>query len=381
VLLRDSTGPLLFVGAGTKQQWGGTPHTPELVIDTRGMNSLITHSPADMTASVQAGMALSGLQRTLAQHGQWLAIDPPSEAAGATVGGLLASGESGPRRLRYGTLRDLTIGATVVLADGTIAHTGGQVIKNVAGYDLTKLMYGSLGTLGLITEVVLRLHPLTDASTTIATDCTVHQATALTLQLMASPLEPSAIEWHSARDESLDLNGPGLLKIRYDGRAVAVKAQAALTRDLIANASLSSQTTDDSDTLWKNSTKPPAPIDESTWLRAGTKPSDLPTAATGLAQAADQAGCRASLISQCAVGIHTARLTGPLDAQANCITSWRNAVLDLDGNLLVQDRTPALDDHLDVLGPPLPAVQLLRNVKARLDPAGRCAPGRFGIWY
>ena len=160
-VLRDSRGSVLFRGAGTKMSWAGRPEDPDLVLETGGLDRLLDHNPADMTASAQAGMPLRALQDRLAEAGQWLALDPPTEPDGATLGGLLATGESGPRRLRYGALRDLVIGVTLVLPDGTVARAGGHVIKNVAGYDLSKLMYGSLGTLGLIAEVVLRLHPLT----------------------------------------------------------------------------------------------------------------------------------------------------------------------------------------------------------------------------
>jgi glycolate oxidase FAD binding subunit len=377
-LLRDSSGTLLFVGAGTKQGWAGRPRPPELVVDTHGLTALIDHSPADMTAAVQAGMPLATFQRALAGHGQWLALDPPSEAGGATLGGLLATGESGPRRLRHGTLRDLVIGATVVLADGTVARVGGHVIKNVAGYDLTKLMYASLGTLGLITEIVLRLHPLPEDSATVTTGCTVDQATALTLRLMASPLEPSAVVWRSAADRPFEVSMPGRLAVRFDGRADGVAAQVAALWTLISAAGL---TVDDTDLLAAVEAEPAVDGEVPTRLRAGTRPSDLPVAAAALADAARRAGCRASLVSQCGSGVHDVRLSGPIAAQAGCITAWRDVVLHLDGNVLVQDRSPELDEHLDVLGPPPSAVHLLRQVKRSLDPAGRCAPGRFGRWY
>ena len=149
-LLRDTRGPLLFRGGGTKMAWGGRPDPPDVLVETSGLHRLLAHNPADMTTVVEAGMPLSTLQDVLAESGQWLALDPATQVDGATIGGLLATGESGPRRLRYGALRDLVIGVRLVLGDGTDARAGGRVIKNVAGYDLTKLMYGSLGTLALV---------------------------------------------------------------------------------------------------------------------------------------------------------------------------------------------------------------------------------------
>ena len=377
-LLRHSTGTLLFLGGGTKQGWAGRPRPAELVVDTGRLTALVDHSPADLTAAVQAGMPLATLQRALAEHGQWLALDPPTQAGGATLGGLLASGESGPRRLRHGTLRDLVIGATVVLADGTVAHVGGHVIKNVAGYDLTKLMYGSLGTLGLITEVVLRLHPLPEDSALLTVGCTVDEATALTLRLMASPLEPSAVVWRSDAGRPFGVPVPGRLSVRFDGRTDGVAAQVGATRTLIGGAGL---TADDTEPIDPPGAEPTDGGEVPTRLRAGTRPSDLPAVAAALADLSRSAGCRATLVSQVGSGVHDVRLRGPLAGQARCITAWRDVVLALDGNVLVQDRSPELDEHLDVLGRPPAAVQLLRQVKRSLDPAGRCAPGRFGSWY
>ena len=373
-LLRRSTGTLLFRGAGTKQGWGGRPHPADLVVDTRGLDGVIDHSPADMTAAVQAGLPLARLQEVLAEHGQWLALDPSSEDAGATVGGLLVAGASGPRRLRNGTLRDLVIGATTVLSDGTVVRSGGHVIKNVAGYDLTKLAYGSLGTLGLVTEVVVRLHPVPETGTTVSTRCDVAEATALTLALLASPLEPSAVVWAG------DVPGPGLLAVRFEGRPGAVDAQTAAARTMITTRGLTAEV---EATAHGSRTGPPEPQADGsvTRLRAGTRPSDLPRVATALADGARRSGCSAALVSQVGVGVHDVRLAGPVEGQAACVETWRTLVLELDGTVLLQDRPEALDEHLDVLGPPPSSVRLLRSVKQRLDPAGRCAPGRFGRWY
>ncbi|MCY7343594.1 MAG: FAD-binding oxidoreductase, partial [Pseudonocardia sp.] len=186
-VLGDSAGTVLVRGGGTKLDWAGRVPDPDLVLDTTGLTGVLTHNPGDMTASVRAGSTLTALQEHLAASGQWLALDPPD--AGATLGGLLAAGDSGPSRLRYGGLRDHVIGVTLVLADGTVARSGGHVIKNVAGYDLAKLMYGSLGSLAVVAEVVLRLHPRPAASLTITGPADAAHATAAVLALAASPLE------------------------------------------------------------------------------------------------------------------------------------------------------------------------------------------------
>ncbi len=145
-------------GAGTKQTWG-QGKTPSIFLSLARLNRVIEHPWQDLTCTVQAGCNWAALQQTLAAHGQFVALDPLFEDR-ATVGGVVSANDSGALRHRYGSLRDLVIGMTLVLADGTIARAGGKVVKNVAGYDLCKLMTGSLGTLAIITEVNFRLHSL-----------------------------------------------------------------------------------------------------------------------------------------------------------------------------------------------------------------------------
>src|SRR6266702_7109421 len=147
-----------ITGAGTKRSWGN-PVTAGILLDTTHVTGVVSHSWQDLTATVAAGTTWSAMQRVLAQHNQQVALDPLWPET-ATVGGIIATNDSGALRLKYGSLRDLIIGMTIVLADGTIAKSGGKVVKNVAGYDLHKLMTGAFGTLGIITEVTFRLHPV-----------------------------------------------------------------------------------------------------------------------------------------------------------------------------------------------------------------------------
>ena len=145
-------------GAGTKRGWAGAV-SGDLIVETRGLCGVREHSWQDLTATVGAGTPWAEMQRVLAQHGQQVALDPiwPEEA---TVGGVIAVNDSGALRLKYGSLRDLVIGMTIVLADGTVARSGGKVVKNVAGYDLHKLMIGAFGTLAVVSEVTFRLHSI-----------------------------------------------------------------------------------------------------------------------------------------------------------------------------------------------------------------------------
>src|SRR5262249_27767137 len=178
------------------------------------MSRVLEHEPGALTAIVEAGLRLSELQAVLAPHGQMLALDPPGDP---TIGACLAGDLSGPRRHRYGAMRDLVIGVTVVLADGTVASSGGKVVKNVAGYDLGKLFSGSRGRLGLIARVALRLHPRPAATATVVAEQV--DVRAIWGELRASQLEPSAVDVL-----------PGRVAMLFEGPPAAVAAQAAAGR-------------------------------------------------------------------------------------------------------------------------------------------------------
>jgi glycolate oxidase FAD binding subunit len=174
-------------------------------LTTAGLDRLLEHEAGDLTATVEAGIRLSALNARLAESGQRLSLDPPGDP---TIGAIVAANLSGPLRHRFGTIRDLILGVTVVLADGTVANAGGKVVKNVAGYDLGKLLCGSRGTLGLIARVSLRLHPLPKTHAT-------HLGEGDLAALRASQLVPSAV----------DANGR--LALLFEGSARGVEAQLA----------------------------------------------------------------------------------------------------------------------------------------------------------
>ncbi len=172
------------------------------------LDRILEHEAGDLTCLVEAEIRLSALQKALAPHGQMLALDPPGDP---TVGACLAANLSGPRRHRYGTMRDLVIGATVVLPDGTVSSSGGKVVKNVAGYDLGKLLCGSEGRLGRIVRLALRLHPLPEAAATVTAPPDAESA----LAVLRSALVPSAV----------DIHWPARLALLFEGSERAVAAQ------------------------------------------------------------------------------------------------------------------------------------------------------------
>lgn len=368
----DTAGTLLFRGAGTKLGWGVPPTGVDTVVSTSAMTDLLTYDAADATVSVQAGMPLAQLQEVLGEHDQWLAIDPPHVDEGATVGGLLAADDAGPRRLAYGTMRDLVIGATYVLSDGAIGRTGGFVIKNVAGYDMAKLLCGSLGTLALVAEVVLRVHPRPGASATLRLPVDAATAARVGVVLGGAPVEPVAVDW-----------ADGTLWIRYAGHGDAVRAQLDRTRQLLDTALDIAPDVDEVDGedeagAWRRLTAALAGADGQTVVRGACLPTGLGEAGRACAEAADAAGVDAALQAHVLLGVLTARVSGGgAAAHAAFVDDWRARLADLGGHAVVRRTSDGVADVVDVWGPPPSAIGLMRQVKQRLDPDGRCAPGRF----
>src|SRR5437867_10661307 len=165
----DARQSIIIRGAGTKLGWGREPGPVDAILDMRGLNRVLEHQYGDMTATIEAGATLGDVNRALAQHGQWLPLDPP-RADEATIGGILATNDSGPLRHRYGTPRDLVIGIQLATTDGVLSQAGGRVVKNVAGYDLGKLITGSFGSLAAIVSATFKLSPLPAASNTLWLD-------------------------------------------------------------------------------------------------------------------------------------------------------------------------------------------------------------------
>lgn len=242
--------PVLIAGRGSKLHWGALVQGPEVILSTQRMAHLIEHAAADLTVTVAAGMPLQDLQTQLAHKGQFWPVDPlyPHKA---TVGGILATADAGSWRHRYGSVRDLLLGITLVRADGAVAKAGGRVVKNVAGYDLMKLMTGSWGSLGILAEVTLRLYPLPEARQSWLLIGDPQAVDALRSRLMASALMPA----------SLDLLSPGLLApwegraeevglaVSFHGLQESLQAQGQRLQQWAAEGSLRSQDLQEGDVL------------------------------------------------------------------------------------------------------------------------------------
>ena len=392
-LLRAAAGLRLAVlprGTGSKLAWGNPPERADLVVSTTGLDRVIEHAAGDLVASVEAGVSLDRLAEVLRAAGQRLAIDPPASIRG-TVGGLLASGVAGPLRLRYGTGRDVLIGITVVRADGTVAKSGGKVVKNVAGYDLGKLFAGSRGTLGLITEATFRLHPLPAATAYVTAECAEPADCARLLEIaLRAPVAPTAAEldWPSP-------NAPIQLAIAIEGDPAGVTERAALLASLLADRASAStgpvKETAVSDTpppWWGNG---PAAQPDGTVLQVAFWADRIAQTLTDLRTAAQRTHVQQAVGGSAAAGLlHVALPAGPTaDAGqvAALITSLRSALGHRELNdqptghparasVVVLHAPPAVTELADPFGS-VPALSLMRAVKQRFDPERMMSPGRF----
>ena len=388
VMRAASQGGLRVVvrGGGTKLGWGAPPAAVDLVVAATRLDRVLEHAAGDLVVRAQAGVRLADLQRQLAPAGQMLALDPPE--AGATLGGVVAAAASGPRRLRYGTPRDLLIGSTVVLPDGTVAHSGGKVVKNVAGYDLGKLLAGSFGTLAVLVELIFRLHPLPAARGMVVAEVAgPERAGACVRALLASTLVPSAVEldWPDAA-------APGTLSVLVEGVAPGVEAQTGTAARLLgelASARVLEPGEVDAAVAglgalpWADG-RPGAGLggapagDGVLGVKLTCVPGDLPGALAALWEVAGAHGLDAQVSGHAAVGVLRAALRGG-DAAA-----YAALVADLRGRLalggaavVVQEAAPEVKRAVDVWGPAGDALGLMRRVKRQFDPGGVLSPGRF----
>jgi glycolate oxidase FAD binding subunit len=335
--------PVRFRGAGTKQGWppAAPPGTVEL--STAGLTEIVEHNAGDLTAVLEAGVPLAEAQAVFAEAGQMLALDPPD--GGATVGGVVASGDTGPLRGRYGGPRDLVVGMRVALSDGTLAKSGGKVIKNVAGYDIAKLFAGSFGTLGAIVEVSVRLHPVApDAATAVGGAADPDELARGTAALSRSALEHHGLDvrWRGGR---------GSVLVRFAGATPRPQSEAA--ERLLRQEGLDTEIVGDD-----------GPWDEQRAAQRGplvVKVSALPSRLPALLRAADELG--GSVVGRATLGLWWVRFEEPA---AGAVERLRRDFL-----AVVQDRPAGLE--VDPFGPIDDARRaLMQRVKERFDPAGVC---------
>jgi glycolate oxidase FAD binding subunit len=353
-------------GGGTKLGWGRTPAAIDLLVSSARLNTLLVHRHGDMTATAHAGVSLEHLNRELARHGQWLPVDSAFDAA--TVGGIVASNDSGPFRHRYGTPRDLLIGVTLALTDGRIVKAGGHVVKNVAGYDLGKLVSGSFGTFGAIVDATFKLLPMPQSSATL--DAAYDDGEVMArdvMQVLTSQLEPMAF------DVRLD-GAEYRLRLLFASSPAAVTAQVESAQRLLSRPS-SVLSGDQERTAWADQTRSPW-AGSGMVIRFGWLPAKLAEVTTLMRDVQKIAGSLV-MVGRVGIGAGLLRVDAEPPRQAAVVERLRASVWV--GNVAVLRASSELKQHVDVWGPPASAAEAVRALKAKFDPAGILNAGRGPI--
>jgi glycolate oxidase FAD binding subunit len=353
-------------GGGTKMGWGNSPRRVDVVLSTARLDQLIEHAWADLTVTVEAGCTLHKLQSMLARQGQRLAFDGlwPERA---TVGGALATNDSGALRMRFGSLRDLVIGVTIALPDGTLASSGGKVVKNVAGYDLPKLVTGALGTLGTITRAVFRLHPLPRNSKTFAFGADSFEVMQrYMLAIQDSKLAHTSLQVRCSSEETPQAD------ILFEATETGLSAQELQLSKILS----STQITENSAAAWN--------ARQDLWGAGQNKdvmgklsilPGDFAKFAKLLMVWSEAHRFQWQMVFQ-ATGVATLRLLGEAETLGAVVTLLRSSLIQDSGSFVVLRRPEALSG-MDAWGDPGDVLALMKAVKQGLDPKGTLNPGRF----
>ena len=380
LLARCSSEGLTAVprGDGSKLDWGAPPSTVDVLVDTARLAGVHDHPEGDLVVTVGAGTPLRAMQAVLGRSGERLALDPGSPEA--TVGGVLATGEAGPLAHTYGFPRDLLIGVEFARADGTLARAGGKVVKNVAGYDLGKLLCGSYGTLGVLTSATFRLHPLPVArSWLIRPVHRVGEAVELVAVLRDSPLAPAAVEVDLPpgnggpvpRQRGGGPSGPATLAVLFEGSALGVPARCHAAAQLLGTEADELSIVDEAPDWWGRYPFGNGDVG----LRLSVPPSELVTAVLLLRE---EAGVPVPVRGSAGIGMLHAALPGtlPVPRLAEILATVRAGLAERDGWCVALCAPEPARAELDLWGP-APGLELMRRVKEQFDPRRLLSPGRF----
>jgi glycolate oxidase FAD binding subunit len=364
-------------GRGTSQTLGHPPERVDIVLDLAGVDAILEHNPEDMTVSVQAGVTAGALATRLAAHRQALPLDPPGWS-GRTLGGIAATGASGPLRARYGTMRDLLLGVRFVQADGVLTWGGARVVKSVTGYDVPKLLVGSLGTLAVLGELTLRLHPLPQMEATCLLALRSFEAAAeLAAVIVDSTLQPTRLELldtAALMATALPSAAAGLV-VSFGSVEPAVRAQQAEVTAAAKRAGARVETMGPA--FWRTYDRTLAETG-ATVLRVITLATRI--AATAAEARAALASAGGLVITGCApLGmLRVAVGQGEPRALAGAVERLRASVAGDGGSVVVERGAPALRALVDPWGSVEPlALELMRALKQEFDPQRTLNPGRF----
>lgn len=352
-------------GNGTKARWGLPAQRTDAILSLARLADPIEHCAGDLTVTAPAGATLEAVNALLAREGQWLPLDPWAGGR-STIGGLLATNDSGPRRLRSGAPRDLVIGIDYALTDGRQAKAGGRVVKNVAGYDMGRLLCGSFGSLAVMTRATFKLSPIPPASRTIVIDVPSQDAyTRLAQELAASPVTPSAVEVQAPRVRLL---------VRFETTATAAEEQAAAVLSLAARHGATATLLDgarESATWIEHEARPSS--DTATLVRISALPTQVGPL-LGLLDA-QTVGVSWRLAGRALLGIILVTLEGDASAVSRVIAAVRQLTATTAGHVAVLMAPPAVASRSAVWDDVGGAAAVMRAVKAQFDPHGTLCPG------
>lgn len=373
-------------GGGTALALGNIPTALDLVLDLSGLTRVLEYRPRDLTVTAEAGVTIAALQQTLDQHDQMIALDPPLPGI-ATVGGALATNLSGPRSHRYGTARDIVIGASAMLADGSEIKSGGRVVKNVAGYDMSKLLIGSAGTLAVITQATFKLLPAPPVRGMVIAGFDgmegAHRAAQAAAAGTLGPLSLDLVNPAAARAAAApetDTPDRWLLIAELGGTAAAVdrgRAELmAVARDAgcrhvtsVGTAAHERRRARLRDIGHLVDAAPPVV------LRAAVLPSQAATACRLIEEAARAAGVDVGLVARAGV-VRSYWPDAVSAAVPQLVSALRGRLASLAGMLTVERCPPEAKRGLEVWGIDGPDVDLMRRIKGQLDPGAVLSPGR-----
>ncbi|MGB8703297.1 MAG: FAD-binding oxidoreductase [Thermosynechococcaceae cyanobacterium] len=360
---------VLVAGQGSKLGWGALARQADLLVSTRHMNRLTDHAIADMTVTVGAGMRFADLQTLLAQQHQWLPLDP-SHPHQATLGGILATRDAGSLRHRYGSLRDLCLGLTLVRADGQVAKAGGRVVKNVAGYDLMKLLTGSFGTLGIVAEMTLRVYPLPEACSTMLIQGEPAAIAPLTADLLRSTLTPAAVDILTAETDPAEI----ILAIQFqslpEGVAAQIERVQAMTQALEVQVKVQTETAAAQE--W------PQTSEETQILcQIGVLAAQAVASLRDLQRCAADHGVALQGRIHAGSGLGKLRLVSHETDDVPLLTQLRSRCEQAGGFLSVLEAPTDLKKRFEVWGYSGNALDAMHKLKKQFDPQGLLNPGRF----
>jgi glycolate oxidase FAD binding subunit len=362
---------VLPAGNFSKIGWGGLASKIDLVVSLAKLDRLVDHAAGDLTVTAEAGMPLAKLQSILAEANQFLALDPLL-ADRATLGGLIATNDSGPLRQRYGSLRDVLLGLDVIRYDGQRAKAGGRVVKNVAGYDLMKLFTGSFGSLGLIGQVTLRVYPRLAEFGSVVLTGEMAGLERLATATLASSLTPIAFEWLAGSIAQELAGAPIALLARFGGIPASIAVQSRSLLDLAAAAQVTGRLVsgEAEAELWQALGRS---------LDAGFAPGRMTIKLGILPNQIGRLLAQLALTKTAFITMRVSTGVGLLcaDRPISALEQLRSFCNERSGYLMLLTADADLKQQFDVWGTVGTAIEPMRRIKAQFDPHNQLSPGRF----